>query len=74
MAYSYVPCDRGQLFLLPTGMREWLPGPAAGVGSLGTSQVRISWNVNRQLTDRAKAEGTTLSALVRQILECPTTR
>ena len=25
MAYSYVPCDRDQLFLLPTSMREWLP-------------------------------------------------
>jgi hypothetical protein len=74
MAYSYVPRDRDQLFLLPTGMREWLPGPAAGVGSLGTSQVRISWNVYRQLTDRAKAEGTTLSALVHRMLERSTTR
>lgn len=25
MAYTYVPCDRDQLFLLPTSMREWLP-------------------------------------------------
>ena len=25
MAHTYVPCDRDQLFLLPTSMREWLP-------------------------------------------------
>ena len=44
MAYSYMDCDRDQLFLLPPSMWDWLPEGHLGlfvidaVGIIDTSQ------------------------------------